>query len=146
MSSRRIQGNYDHRLVQLVRQTGDPSIATRLGIPRTTVAGRIRRAQGPVKTTGTAEESMAGLRGRVARLEKRVELLRSVLRIRFAPTQIVKPDLSRLRVPAPVKARLLRAIRRTREVRRSPERRPPPPAVGPLRPTPGAVRRSAAKR
>src|SRR5262245_10008510 len=43
MSPQRRQRAYDHRLVQLVQGTGDPCIATRLGVPRSTVAGWIRR-------------------------------------------------------------------------------------------------------
>lgn len=116
MKPTRIQRLYDHRLVQLVRQTRDSSIATRLGIPRSTVAGWLRRAPSSVTTTGTAEASMAELRARVARLEKRAELLRAVLRILFALLRIVKPDLSRLRIPAADKAELLRAIHRTQGV------------------------------
>jgi len=120
MSSKRRQQSYDHRLVQLVQQTGDASIATRIGVPRSTARGWIRRALRPVTTTAmataVADDALAELRARVARLERRNELLRSVLRILFALLKVLKPDLSHLRVPAPDKARLLRAIDRTRGV------------------------------
>jgi len=114
MEPRRRQRSYDHRLVQLVQQTGDASIATRIGVPRSTARDWIRRALRPVTTTAVADDALAELRARVARLERRNELLRSVLRILFALLKALKPDLSRLRVPAPDKARLLRAFDRTR--------------------------------
>ena len=112
----RHQRIYDHRLVQLVQQTGDATIATRLGVPRSTVAGWLARAPRAVTTDAVADDALAELRTRVARLEKRNELLRAVLRILFALLRILKPDLSRLRVPAPEKARLLRVIHRTQGV------------------------------
>jgi len=45
---------YDHRLVQLLRETGDPTIATRFGVPRSTAAGWIRR--GPRTVTALAAD------------------------------------------------------------------------------------------
>jgi len=44
MPTRRAQRTYDHRLIRLVQETRDATIATRLGIPRSTAAGWIRRA------------------------------------------------------------------------------------------------------
>jgi hypothetical protein len=107
---------YDHRLVHLVQETRDPTIATRLGVPRSTVAGWLRRAPRSVTTTAEGEASLTELRVRIARLEKRCRRLVAVLRILFALLRILEPDLSLLRVPAPDKARLLRAIERTRSV------------------------------
>ena len=40
--SQRPQQTYDHRLRNLVRETGDLSIATELGVPRSTAAGWLR--------------------------------------------------------------------------------------------------------
>ena len=42
MSERRSQRTYDHRLRSLVRETGDLSIATVLGVPRSTAGGWLR--------------------------------------------------------------------------------------------------------
>jgi len=116
MKAKRIQRIYDHRLVQLVQQAGAPTIATRLGVPRSTVAGRLARAPRTVTTDALSDDAHAELRARVARLERRNEILRAVLRILFALLRILKPDLTRLRVPAPEKARLLRAVHRTQGV------------------------------
>ncbi len=107
---------YDHRLVQLVQETGDPTITTRLGVPRSTVAGWLRRAPRLVTTAAEGDASLAELRRSVARLQKRNQRLTAVLRVLFALLRTLAPDLSRLRVPAPDKARLLRAIERTRSV------------------------------
>jgi hypothetical protein len=69
---------YDHRLVQLVQETRDPSIATRLGVPRSTVAGWLRRAPRPVTTSADEDASLAEMWRRVARLEQRNRRLSSV--------------------------------------------------------------------
>jgi len=115
MKSKRIQKSYDHRLVQLVQQSGDATLATRLGVPRSTAKGWIRRAPRPI-VAAVDDAATAELRARIARLEKRNEILRAVLRNLFALLRILKPDLTRLRVPAPEKARLLRSIHRTQSV------------------------------
>ena len=115
-SKRRRQQVYDHRLVLLIQQTGDSTIATRLGVPRSTDAGWLARAPRAVTTDAVADDALAELCARVARLEKRNQLLRAVLRILIAFLRVLKPDLSRLRVPAPEKARLLREVHRTQGV------------------------------
>ena len=50
MSSRRRKQTYDHRLIRLVQETRDASIATRLGVPRSTAAGWLRRSPPEVVT------------------------------------------------------------------------------------------------
>jgi transposase InsO family protein len=115
MIRQRAQRAYDHRLVRLVQDTGDTSIATRLGVPRSTAAGWIRRAAKPVTTRADLNESPAALRVRVARLERRVYRLTAVLRILFAVLRAFNLDLTyRRAVPADGKARLLRAVDRSR--------------------------------
>jgi putative transposase len=108
---------YDHRLIQLVQETGDAAIATRLGVPKSTVSGWIRRSPRDVVSASGLDESAVELRIRVARLEKRVHRLAAMLRILFALVRILQPDLTRLRVPnGSDKRRLLRAIDRSRGV------------------------------
>ena len=116
MKAKRHLRIYDHRLVELVQQTRDPSIATRLGVPRSTVAGSLRRSLRSVTTCAEEDATLTELRARVAQLKRRNQRLAAVLRILFVLLRIVAPDLSRLRVLAPEKARLLRAIARTRRV------------------------------
>lgn len=115
MGSKRSLRSYDHRLVLLVQETRDRSIATQLGVPRSTVAGWLRRAPRAVTAAGSDDEA-AVLRGRVARLERRCRRLVAILHVVIALLRALKLDLSRLRVAAPDKARLLRAVERTRSV------------------------------
>lgn len=65
-------------------------------------------------TTAVADDALAELRTRVARLEERNRRLVAVLRVLFALLRTLQPDLSRVRVAAADKARLLRAVERTR--------------------------------
>jgi hypothetical protein len=102
---------YDHRLVHLVQETGDPTLATRAGVPQSTVAGWLRRTPRPVTTTPGLDRSAVELRLRVARLEQRLRRLRAILRLLVALFRTLQPDLTHLRVPhAADKSRLLRAI------------------------------------
>jgi putative transposase len=117
MPTPRSQRSYDHRLIRLVQQTGGATIATRIGVPRSTVAGWLRRSRQNVVSAPTLDESAAELRARVARLERRVRRLSAMLRVVFALMRILQPDITRLRVPDGTdKHRLLRAIERSRRV------------------------------
>ena len=80
---------YDHRLIQSVQETGDSAIATRLGVPKSTVSGWIRRSPRDVVSASGLDESAAELRVRVARLERRVHRLAAMLRILFALVRIL---------------------------------------------------------
>ena len=109
---------YDHRLVELVRRTGDIEYATRMGVPRTTAAGWTRVRAQPVVTAALCTESIEELQARVARLEKRVQRLRAIVSVVLALLRIAKLDLSHTRVPdGSNKRRLLRAIDRCRGLR-----------------------------
>ena len=44
MATARRQRRYDHRLRELVQRTGDPTIATERGVPRSTARGWLRTA------------------------------------------------------------------------------------------------------
>jgi hypothetical protein len=108
---------YDHRLVGLVRRTRDPTIATRLGVPRSTAAGWTRRPSARVVASPACDASADELRARIVRLEGRVRRLTALLRVLLALFHVVRPDLRRLRIPdARDKARLLHAIERSRDV------------------------------
>ncbi len=74
------------------------TIATRLGVPRSTAAGWILRAPCSVVAAPGHDASTAGLRSRVARLEKRVRRLTAFLRVLLALVRILQPDLKRLRL------------------------------------------------
>ncbi len=118
MKPKRRQSTYDHRLIRLVQNTGDITIATGLGIPRSMAAGWIRRAPCPVTTAAGLDDSAANLRARVARLERRVCRLMATLRIVFALLRVLRPDLARMRIPeGRDKFRLLHAIDQSHGVR-----------------------------
>jgi hypothetical protein len=51
---------YDDRLRELVRRTGDISIATALGVPRSTAAGWVRGAKQSVVTLDALEMTQGG--------------------------------------------------------------------------------------
>jgi hypothetical protein len=98
MPTRRSQRSYDHRLVRLVQETRDAGIATRLGVPRSTAAGWLRRAPRPVTPAPGDGEALADLHRRVAGLERRCRRLLAVLRVLFALVRTLQPDLSGVRV------------------------------------------------
>ena len=116
MTPKRPHRTYDHRLVQLVQDSGDMSIATRLGVPRSTAAGWIRRARPAVTSVPELESSLPRLRLRVSKLERRVRLLTAILRVLLAVARIFEPGFAKLRVTTNDKKRLVRAIDRSRGV------------------------------
>ena len=117
----RSQRTYDRRLVRLVQDTGDITIATGVGVPRSTATGWLRRATRDVTTVSTCETSSADLRARLARMEARLRRCQALLRVLLAVPRIVQPDFTRLRVPLGAdKARPMRAVDRARGVVRLP--------------------------
>ena len=117
MPSNRTLRTYDHRLIHFVQETGDAELATRLGVPKSTASGWIRRSPRAVITASGLDESAVALRIRVARLEKRVRRLGAMVRILLALFRILQSDLKRLRVPnGSDKRLLLRAVDRSRGV------------------------------
>jgi len=116
MKSKRPRRTYDYRLVQLVQESGDFSIATRLGVPRSTAAGWIRRERGPVTSAQGIEVSPKSMRARIARLERRSRLLAAALRVALVVLRMLEPGFSSIRVSDGDKRRFLRAIDRSRGV------------------------------
>lgn len=115
MESRRRTRFYDHGLVRAVQASRDVTIATREGVPRSTAAGWLRQ---PPRRPGDGGDGrgVLELRLRIARLERRVEVLTALLRLLLVLFRVAKPDLSRVRFAGRDKARLLRAVTRTRGV------------------------------
>jgi len=116
MAATRAQRVYDHRLRNLVRATGDLALAARLGVPRSTAAGWRRGSGVPVFAAPDAAPPEEALVAEVARLRRRVQRLRALLRVLLAVVRVFGIDLARRRVPeGEGKRRLLRAIDRARE-------------------------------
>jgi hypothetical protein len=79
---------YDHRLRELIRQTGDIGIATAAGVPRSTAAGWLRRERQPVVTVAVLDMSESDLRAAVARLRRRVRTLTAVVGLLVAVLRV----------------------------------------------------------
>jgi hypothetical protein len=71
----RPQQRYDHRLRDLVQRTGDLTIATDLGVPRSTARGWLRAAPRVVVTVDLADLTAPELRQEILKLRRRVEKL-----------------------------------------------------------------------
>lgn len=116
MASLRQQRTYDHRLRDLIRDTGDTTIATRLGVPRSTAAGWLRRPKRPVISSLPVAGREAELRVEVLRLRRRVVRLAAILRIVFALLNGCGIRIDNDRVPIEAKRRFLSAVERARGV------------------------------
>src|SRR5262249_43329113 len=79
-SASRPQRRYDHRLRDLVRRTGDLTIATDLGVPRSTARGWLAAASTVVISVDVASLTEAELRQEILKLRQRVEKLAALLR------------------------------------------------------------------
>jgi hypothetical protein len=83
----RPQQRYDHRLRDLVRRTGDVTLATDLGVPRSTARGWIRAAPTVVMSLEVADLTEPELRQEILRLRRRVQKLAALLRLALALLQ-----------------------------------------------------------
>ena len=80
----RPQQRYDHRLRDLVQRTGDLTIATALGVPRSTARGWLGAAPTVVVSLEVADLTEPELRQEILKLRRRVEKLAAVLRLTLA--------------------------------------------------------------
>jgi hypothetical protein len=70
-TARRPQQRYDHRLRELVQRTGDLTIATDLGVPRSTARGWHRTAPTVTVSLDVANLTELELRHEILKLRKR---------------------------------------------------------------------------
>jgi len=111
----RPQHRDDHRLRDLVRRTGDLTIATDLGVPRSTARGWLRAAPPVVVTLDLAHLTEPELRQEIRKLQRRVEKLAALLRLALALLHASGFRLSGERLPdGPAKRRIVRAVDRAR--------------------------------
>jgi putative transposase len=111
----RPQQRYDQRIRDLVRRTGDLTIATDPGIPRSTARGWLRATPGVVVALELAALTEPELRQEIRKLRRRVEKLAALLRLALALLQASGFRLSGERLPdGPAKRRILRAVDRAR--------------------------------
>ena len=74
----RLQQRYDHRLRDLVKGTGDVTIATDLGIPRSTARGWLAKAPNVVVSLDVTTLNASALQQEVLLLRRRVNKLRAL--------------------------------------------------------------------
>ena len=111
----RSQQRYDHRLRDLVRRTGDVTIATDLGVPRSTARGWPGAAPTVVVGLDVVDLTEPELRREILKLQRRVQKLAALLRLVLALLQASGFTLSRERLPdGRAKLRILRALERAR--------------------------------
>jgi putative transposase len=114
-STSRPQQRYDHRLRDLVRRTGDLTIATDLGVPRSTARGWLRAAPRVVVTLDLADLTEPELRQEILTLQQRVEKLAALIRLALALLHASGFRLFGERLPdGPAKRRIVRAVDRAR--------------------------------
>ena len=112
MLENRRQRNYDPQLIQLVRDSGDITMATRLGVPRNTAAGWLRR---PCDSVFAKEGSAnASLRRELFVLQRRPRRLTALVRIAWGILRVLRPDFSNVRFSGADRKRILDTIDHTR--------------------------------
>ena len=112
--ARRLQRIYDHRLKELVHETGDIELAVRHGVPRSTARGWLRSRR-DVVTLDVLETTGKELRQEILALRRRNEKLRAILRVVVVALKVSGFSLANCRIPdREGKTRLLRAIERSR--------------------------------
>ena len=77
----RVQQRYDHRLRNLVQRTGDVTIATDLGVPRSTARGWLGQGPKVVVSLEVTNLTAAELQQEVLELRRRVKKLTALLRL-----------------------------------------------------------------
>ena len=112
----RPQRRYDHRLRDLVQRNGDPTIATDLGVPRSTARGWLGALPSVVVSVDMANLTEPELRQEILTLQRRIEKLAALLRLALALLHTSGFSLSGERLPdGHAKLRILRAADRACE-------------------------------
>ncbi len=112
----RPQQRYDHRLRHLVQRTGDVTVATNHGVPRSTARGWLGAAPTVVVSLDVADLTEPQLRQEVLKLRRRVQKLAALLRLALALLRTSGFRLTGERLPdGRAKMRILRAVDRARE-------------------------------
>ena len=115
MTTARPQKRYDHRLRELVQRTGDLTIATDLGVPRSTAWGWLRTAPTVTVSLDVAKLTELELRQELLTLRRRVQKLAALLRLALVLLRISGFTLAGERLPdGPDKLRILSAVDQAR--------------------------------
>ena len=115
-TSRRPQKRYDHRLRELVRGTGNVTIATDLGVPRSTARGWLRETPKVVVRLNATNLTASELQQEIVALRRRVRKLTALLRLALALLRSSGFTLAHKRLrDGRDKTRIVRAVDRARE-------------------------------
>ena len=115
IKANRVQCIYDHRLKQLVHQTGKIDIAMQNGVPRSTAYGWLTNSRSDVVTLDVFDVDVAGLEREVIQLRRRCVRLIALLRLIITVMKMSGFSMSRVRLPdEQAKQRVLRAIEQAR--------------------------------
>ena len=96
----RSQQRYDHRLRNLVQRTGDVTVATDLGVPRSTARGWLGATPRVVVCLDVADLTELELRQEILKLRRRVQKLTALLRLALALLRTSGFRLTGARLPA----------------------------------------------
>jgi hypothetical protein len=119
MITARTQHRYDYRLRELVHRTGDLTIATDLGVPRSTARGWLGTPPTVVVSLDVTAQCELELRQEILTLRRHVQKLAALLRLTLVLLRISGFTLSGERLPdGPDKLRILRAIEQGRTASR----------------------------
>jgi putative transposase len=114
-TSARPQQRYDHRLRHLVHRTGNVTVATDLGVPRSTARGWLGAAPTVVVCLDVVDLTEPELRQEVLKLRRRVQKLTALLRLVLAVLRTSGFRRTAERLPdGRDKIRILRAVDRAR--------------------------------
>src|SRR6516162_3372237 len=115
MTMGRPQKRYDHRLRELVRRTGDLTIATELGVPRSTARGWLCTTPTVTVSLDMANLTELELRQEILKLQQRVQKLAALLRLALVLLRVSGFTLAGERLPnGPDKLRILLAMDQAR--------------------------------
>ncbi|HKB09042.1 MAG TPA: hypothetical protein VKD69_00260 [Vicinamibacterales bacterium] len=107
----RAQQRYDHRLRDLVRGTGDVTIPTDVGVPRSTSRGWLRETPTVVVSLDVTSLTTSELQQEILALRRRVRKLTTLLRLALALLRSSGFTLTHERLPdGRAKLRVLRAV------------------------------------
>ncbi|XZE34492.1 DDE-type integrase/transposase/recombinase [Pirellulaceae bacterium SH501] len=113
IAPKRRQNSYDHRLRELVFQSGRTETARRIGVPRSTIHGWTKARPRPVVTLIAKGDYVESLEKRVYLLERRTARLRALLRLCVVLLRLSGFSLTYQRLPqGSDKEKLLRVIDR----------------------------------
>ena len=116
MPEPRRQRAYDHRLRELVHATGDTSIATDLGVPRSTATGWLHTEPREVVTMAVLDAEAVDLLAQVLKLRRRVRILVAVVGLLLALVRVSGVRFDGRQLSEAARRAVLRAVERGRRV------------------------------